>query len=771
MIVRLGLATLLVWGLLIWAVTAHFEGAGWGRMHGWTGTPAPGLTSDIFLGQALLPENGAGTRILSHVSPRYATFAGQASGKIELALLKGTAPPRSEAEIRKRKLHSRIIRAERLSDNDLGRFNVPGVKLDKEGLFLLIRRPLSGEGGPLTVWLDSDRNWPGGSARILKAGPSGMITSLPAAGHISLGWGYDRPAIRVFLAQKGWLLWAFGGLWLGLALISLVILSGAGVCFKTWWADLSKDKDFPARPLERGSAWLPWAVMGTGVVFTLYLQGMVKDGVFFSGDAGIKLLMIKQLLSGDFKGFLNLPVQDWVKELWSQGLYPFEPPFIHLHDGRYFVAFPLVFPLLNTPLFAFLGYRGLYLIPLIAGWLLWLRFYFVGRGLGLGGQSLALGLGGLILASPLTLYTAMFWGHTLAVLVAFTGMSLALFPKAGVLNNKAALLAGVITGLGIWFRAETVCLGGATALAIAALAEPGRKFKPAALYTLGFGCGIILLWLAVSPLFGKYILGYGHPLGHHAVISGTGLDLSALVGLLAKGREAFFRLHRNLFDFFPLAGATAILLVGLVFFRRPGLGKPLRGLIIVYGLFVLTASPILEPPGKQWGPRYMFLLLPLICLAASLAWQRISDRAGPLIRIGAALILAAALVLGGNLNLKEGAAALKRDYAGRVLPSLEFIQGRKEKVVAVSDQHIAQELAAAFEGRTWFHTREPGELVLLAQGLHAQGIASCLFLYNNGEKQPQGFSFENKGISLKAVFSPLGRQGRYRIEILRITSG
>ena len=744
-------------------------------MHGWTGTPGPGITADVSVGQSLLPEKGSETRILSHVSPRFATFTGRASGKVQLILLKGSAPPRSKAEIAARKIHSRIIPVVRLSDNDLGRFNVPGVKLDREGLFLLIRRPPSGEEGgpegPLTVWLDSDRSWPGGTARILKAGPDGAITSLPARGHLSLGWGYDRPSLRVFLAQKGWLPWAFGVLWLSLSLVSLVILPGATPCLKSWWAALSTDEPeegLPSRPLERGAAWLPWAVMAAGAVFTLYLQGMVRDGVFFSGDAGIKLLMIKQFLAGNLRGFLDLPAQGWVRELWSQGLYPFEPPFIHLHEGHYFVAFPLVFPLLNTPLFALLGYRGLYLIPLVAGWLLWLRFYFVGRSLGLGSRGLALGLAGLVLASPLTLYTAMFWGHTLAVLVAFTGMSLALFPKEGTLGLRAALLAGLVTGLGVWFRAETVCLGGATALTIAALSEPGRKFKPAAFYTLGFGGGVILLWLAVSPLFGKYTLGYGHPLGHQAVISGMGLDLQALTDLLAKGWEAFVRLHRNLFGYFPLAGAAAVLLAGSALFRRMGWGRPLRGLVIVYGLFVLTAAPILEPPGKQWGPRYMFLTLPLICLAAALVWQRISDKSGTLVRIGAALILAGALVLGGNLNLKQGAAALERDYAGRVLPSLEFIKGRKEKVVAVSDQHIAQELAAAFQGRTWFHTREPGELVLLARALYGRGVSSCLFLYNDGEKPPHKFSFENNSIRIRAVFSPLGRKGRYQVETLTL---
>ena len=296
-----------------------------------------------------------------------------------------------------------------------------------------------------------------------------------------------------------------------------------------------------------------------------------------------------------------------------------------------------------------------------------------------------------------------------------------------------------------------------------ALARPGEKFKPAALYTLGFGCGVVLLWLAVSPLFGKYAMGYGHFLGHHAVISGTGTDLSDLVALAAKGREAFVRLQANLYRFFPLAGVTLVFLAGLLFWKKEGWGRHLRGLALVYGLFILTASPILEPPGKQWGPRYMFLTLPLICLAAALAWQKISARGPSWLRLGAALVLALALVSGGRLNLVQGAASLKRDYARRVLPSLEFVRERPERVVAVSDQHIAQELAHVFEGRTWFHTRETGELLPPGPGSPTprERTPACTFT-TTGKIRPRDFPLRRVGSGSRPGFTPLGKKGRYR---------
>ena len=172
------------------------------------------------------------------------------------------------------------------------------------------------------------------------------------------------------------------------------------------------------------------------------------------------------------------------------------------------MAFAQVFPLLNAPLFGLLGFRGLYLIPLAALWLLWLRFFAVGRRLGLGPWGLALGLAGLVLASPLTLYSAMFWGHTLAVLIGFTGVSLALFPKSpgpepqgGDPGRAGDRAGGLVPG-----RDRLSGRGPAT-LALAALNRPGNKLKPAVLYGLGFGAGVVLPWLAVAPLFGRYALG------------------------------------------------------------------------------------------------------------------------------------------------------------------------------------------------------------------------------------------------------------------------
>lgn len=81
---------------------------------------------------------------------------------------------------------------------------------------------------------------------------------------------------------------------------------------------------------------LPWAVILAGILFTLYLQWLIKDETFFSGDGGLKFVLTKQLSLGNFRFDLDLPAVTWVRNLWESGLYPLgtEEPFTYRQDGR-----------------------------------------------------------------------------------------------------------------------------------------------------------------------------------------------------------------------------------------------------------------------------------------------------------------------------------------------------------------------------------------------------------------------------------------------------
>ena len=89
---------------------------------------------------------------------------------------------------------------------------------------------------------------------------------------------------------------------------------------------------------------LPWVIILAGVAYSLYLVSLVPEGVFFSGDGGLKALLAKQLSRGEFHVDLVQPSEAWIRQLWQQGLYPYEPPFVYYLNDKYFLSFPFPVP-------------------------------------------------------------------------------------------------------------------------------------------------------------------------------------------------------------------------------------------------------------------------------------------------------------------------------------------------------------------------------------------------------------------------------------------
>ena len=164
---------------------------------------------------------------------------------------------------------------------------------------------------------------------------------------------------------------------------------------------------------------IPGIIILFGVLFSLYLQLQISPGVFFSGDGGLKALLAKQLATGELRFDLITPNASWIHHLWNEGLYPYEPPFVYDVEGKYFITFPYTFPLVTTPFYALFGERGLYLIPLLSTWIIWINFYWLCQKIKLKQLSFSLGLAALIFTSYLTIYSAMYWEHTLAVALCF----------------------------------------------------------------------------------------------------------------------------------------------------------------------------------------------------------------------------------------------------------------------------------------------------------------------------------------------------------------
>ncbi|NEO45696.1 MAG: hypothetical protein F6K55_16810 [Moorea sp. SIO4A3] len=506
---------------------------------------------------------------------------------------------------------------------------------------------------------------------------------------------------------------------------------------------------------------LPLIVILAGILFSLYLQWQIPDEVFFSGDAGLKALQAKQFASGDFRFDLHLSAQAWVQQLWNEGLYPFEPPFAYKISQQYFSQYPFTFPLVTAPFYALFGFRGLYILPLASLWALWFSFSLTCQRLKLGTTATSLALATLIFASPLSLYGAMYWEHTLAIFLAFEGLVTILVPNQSNLSTKKAILGGILLGLSVWFRPEFLCLVGIVLLLSFVSPRVSFIFELAFLFSaiviaisiwmkaesirfIGF-IGVISyaiskvnftlenkkhiigsMLLSVAGFFGLNAMIYHHPLGTH------GLQVVEEISLRSRGEEAFKyfqQMNYDLLYYFPIIFFPFLyLLLSLVDIKLK-LQPRIKILFIICILFIY-GTPILLPSsgGKQWGPRFLLILIPLISLLAIVILKSVfrSHRfSWRLVGLG---IFAVFFSLGIYTNTYIGTSRLLQDYRQRVFPALTFLRKEPNSVVAVSHQFIAQELQAVFGKKTFFITKNPEDLQKLIEVLIAQKQSQFILL-------------------------------------------
>ncbi len=469
---------------------------------------------------------------------------------------------------------------------------------------------------------------------------------------------------------------------------------------------------------------LPDAVLAAGVIFTLYLQTLIPAPVFAVGDAGVKFLQVRQFASGRFHTDLRLPVEDWVEALWREGgLYPFEPPLVYRDGGRYVPTYSPFFALLTAPPYLLLGWRGLYLMPLLGTWAAWIALRQACRAYRVPPVAGAAALFALIFASPLTYYSATFWEHTPAVALAFAGLVLLWAQPFGSAPDRArAFAGGALIGSAAWFREETLVIVGL----LSGLALLQRRVRWRLLAPLGAPAvaGLLapcLLLVAVNTAL------YGVPLGAYSRFvlqpmpwrQAWGSGLSALRQLLAQ-----------LVAYCPpvaLCLVAAPLLAVSRRMRERSDGRRSATILALCATYaVAVAFAARNPGGRQWGPRFLLVAVPLLCLVLGLALAAAQRRGGAW-QWAAWLTFGGLAALGAHTNTWQAAATLRHNYEGRLVP-YRFVQESGFRYVAVSRDTVAQQLAGAFEGRTFFLARTGRDLRRLAVELALRGERRFLYL-------------------------------------------
>jgi hypothetical protein len=489
------------------------------------------------------------------------------------------------------------------------------------------------------------------------------------------------------------------------------------------------------------------------------MQVYVRDGAFFSGDGGIKLLASAQFARGEWTTEMRLPAQPWEAAIWGRGYFPFRPPFAYEIAGRQVFGVPLVFSAASAPFYAWLGYRGLYLLPLAALFVIGIRTQLLTRRLGLSVGASTLVYGSLLFGSFLTLYSATFWEHLPATALASLGLATVLEDWKAPVGLRSAGLSGGGLGLSAWLRPEGFCLALLAVLVWAYPAWRRHRWGPWLSFSSATAAMLALFVLVNLAL-------YGHPLGTHAL-----QVLQAPDDRLAQAWVHLRLMAWGVLRFAPVSVLLiylAIRLLGVV--RQPQAASVFYA-VVVSALFVPGIALIVpNEGGLQWGPRYALAIVPLVCWGVGLAWDTASRAVGPTER---RWLVAAAVVLVGYgvwLNGWNGTRELARNYRERVQPAIERVRRSEIDQVVVADQFIAQEMASLMGDKRFYLLSEQGEqvgaqLAQLAQMFHEAGrrrFFLIVALYAGSVNFPDEVSLERAPVRWAGKL--LGRFGDfYRI--------
>lgn len=469
---------------------------------------------------------------------------------------------------------------------------------------------------------------------------------------------------------------------------------------------------------------LPLLIIAFGVFFSLYLLSTISDEVYFSGDAGLKALLAKQFSSGNLRFDLNLQVPAWANQLWEQGLYPFEEPFAYKIANRYYITFPFTFPLITAPFYRLFGFRGLYIIPLVSTWIIWLNFYKLCRFFQLGMAITSVALATLIFASPLSLYSAMYWEHTLAVCLAFSGFAIILTKGEKDFSRRDAIASGVLIGAAVWFRPEFLAL----AAIISVLVAISYKIDLGKITFIRHQKTIFLLSLSIT-IISFFLLNqiiYGHPLGVHALQVVE--EFSPRVRL-ANAEKIFASMRDKFLSSFPVIYFAFVFLGLSIFSDTIKLTSGMRKILLIATLFGCLV-PIFLPSdgGKQWGARFLLILVPMLVLLTVLALKMSLSMKKFGVKYISSAAFTALFIIGLHINIYLG---INYCYAGKnseTLNLLRFLRADSNQVVAVAHQYVSQTFESVFNQKIFFLTKSQEDINQLSVALKSQNLQKFIYI-------------------------------------------
>jgi hypothetical protein len=456
------------------------------------------------------------------------------------------------------------------------------------------------------------------------------------------------------------------------------------------------------------------------IAYLVFLASSIQPDIFFSGDGGIKFMLVKQLNSGGGFKYLTLPQPQWVQEIWNKGFFPLKKPFFYPSPQGYISSYPPAFQVLSAFFYGKLGYAGLYIIPIVSTFLLWTWVGSLLHKSGLTQNKIALAIFILVFCSPLTIYGVTYWEHMPAVLLLFSGIAFIVNPP-----GKAWIGAGMgaICGFAVWFRPEALPMDLFYALTIILL---DRKQKKSSKRWF-----LIMLLAIIAAFFAFNKVVYGSFLGVHSY---QVFQEHTLLYKILRGFKYGLVLNWMLVRNFPFSLFVLFFLYGWVINRKP-LDQVIQNLLIITIAFS-TLAPFIFPNigGGQWGPRYFLPLIPLIIVILGLTVEKWKINFTRLNAIGYYSLITAFIGYSLYLNVFIGGQyELRKRYSDRITPALNFVKQQKEEAIVVNSDFIPMEMGAIFKEKNFFLAENYTDLNNLILLLKQHGQDRFLYISDKSD--------------------------------------
>src|SRR5438270_8303221 len=271
-------------------------------------------------------------------------------------------------------------------------------------------------------------------------------------------------------------------------------------------------------PLGREHAAALVSVLLVVVLYVAALVTMPPDALT-EHDTGAKYLQVRNLrlapLGLDWS--INYPARSLDPQLQ---FVPFNPKQHYVDDkGRIYLQWPIFLGLLTRIPWKVMGFWGLYVVPLLAGLgSLWAA-YLLALEVGVPRRLAWLAVPLLGLATPVAIYSLLFFEHTLAALL----VTLSLLAGVRAVRTQrvsSAAWGGLLLAAAIYFRSELYVLAAAVCLALAVWAWRTGIWRP----LMGWGVALVA---GLVPLWAFYSISAGSILPLHATWYFTGSEGAA----------------------------------------------------------------------------------------------------------------------------------------------------------------------------------------------------------------------------------------------------